>query len=213
MNKDKLVGMINNALEEITGESMTVVDDHGKVVDSGRVASGHKNAIYKLLYCQPDKVVSQVLSTASKMYTGDTKKHHGNTKLPPVAFWENQVKKLTKTHELIYSPKFPQMKKEVSAEEKQRVIEVCRQFQEKYPSMGMKKDKKNPFAERLKRFRDYAKSDLVGVEESGHKLEGQWIPRTEAIRAGLRFQDPEEWLRGKIGATADFGGAVSSVVC
>lgn len=60
-----------------------------------------------------------------------------------------------------------------------------------HPKMNYKKvltmcDKKE------ERYRDYIENDLVRVEQYGHALFSEWIPRDDA--KGLEIHDPKVWI-------------------
>lgn len=82
-------------------------------------------------------------------------------------------------------------------EEKSKVIDLCRQFQQKFPSRAEEHKEDSPYTKRFRRYRKYVEEDMVRVETRESELWQEWIPRKQAVMIGVEFHDPALWIEEK----------------
>lgn len=120
-------------------------------------------------------------------------KSYGAT--PSEEFWDNAISDVMRSDRLGRS-ELSFSYKDVTEEERVNVARIAREAAERF---GVNKhvEKNNPLANKMRRYREYAKRDEVRIDQYGHELNNQWIMRKQAESMGLKYHCPVEWLKLK----------------
>ena len=117
--------------------------------------------------------------------------YDGATLYPRLSYWGKVVQDVARSrrikgHSLVESDR-------PSDEERARVEAMAKDLADKF-AFESEGNNKNLLTEKVKRYRQYVKDDLVRVDDYRSELNSTWIFRSQAVGSELKFHCPKAWL-------------------